>query len=347
MTIGFVINSIASEKEVDTTPFLAYQAQKMGHRVFMIDVMHMNHSVEGKMGALAILPHDKNFRSTKTFLEGLKSDDVKTEQITSSDMDVLFLRSNPSELSNGEQWAQATGIRFGHAAEKDGVLVLNHPPTMYHAIVDKLYFEQYPKEVKPFSIITRDPKEIKAFYEEYKKIVLKPLLGSGGKDVFLLDDAAPNMNQIIEVIGRSGYVIAQEFLTAADKGDMRVFLMNGKILEINGRAAAMKRTNPSDDFRHNVHAGGTASKTDIDDRVREIAEIIRPKIIKDGIFLAGLDIIGDKIVEINILSPGGIKQASEFEKLNFGEKVIQAIEHKVMLKKLYPHKFNNRQLAVI
>src|SRR5690606_29118212 len=124
--------------------------------------------------------------------------------------------------------------------------------------LNKMYFQHFPEEVRPRTIITRNPAEIKKFYEkEGGKVVLKPLQGSGGTDVFLLDETT-NLNQIVEAISRNGFVIAQEYLPAATEGDTRVLLLNGKIFQVNGKYAAVHRKNKSGDIRSNIHVGGKA-----------------------------------------------------------------------------------------
>jgi hypothetical protein len=147
--------------------------------------------------------------------------------------------------------------------------------------------------------------------------VVKPLSGYGGSDVFLVGEDASNLRQIVESVSRSGYIVAQEFLPAATEGDTRLFLVNGKPLEVDGR------TPPSGDaaggdFRSNMSAGGRPEKVEVDDTMLRLASIVGPKLIKDGIFFAGLDIVGDKLVEINTISSGGLNIAGKLQERDFG-----------------------------
>ena len=131
---------------------------------------------------------------------------------------------------------------------RHGVVVLNDPNGLSKAM-NKMYFQTFPEEVRPRTLITRDREEIKAFAEEENgNIVLKPLQGSGGQSVFLIrPDDVPNLNQMIEAVSRDGYVVCQEYLPDAAKGDTRLFLMNGQPLRYKGRYAAFRR----------VRTGGT------------------------------------------------------------------------------------------
>ena len=112
-----------------------------------------------------------------------------------------------------------------------GVIVLNDPDRLAQAM-NKMYFQLFPEEVRPATLITHDRTEIKHFARENGgKIVIKPLQGSGGQGVFLVDaDNLGNLNQMIDSISRDGYVVAQEYLEAAAEGDMRLFMMNGQPL---------------------------------------------------------------------------------------------------------------------
>ena len=156
---------------------------------------------------------------------------------------------------------------------------------------------------------------------------MKPLQGSGGKNVFLINDKDKNLNQIIDAIGRDGFIVAQEYLPDASKGDIRLFLMNGKIIEIDGKIAAIHRTQAKNDIRSNVHQGGKVKIPKIGKATLDIVDAVSQKLVDDGMFLVGLDIVGDKVMEVNVFSPGGMGHASRLQKVNFFEPVIKAIEN--------------------
>ena len=154
---------------------------------------------------------------------------------------MLFIRNNPTEEGTGRHWAEQAGVAFGRMVQQEGVLVLNDAFALSNAFIDKLYFEELPSHIKPESLITRDKEEILEFFESNKKkMILKPLEGSGGRGVYLIDKNEKNLNQIIENLTSQGYIIAQEYLPAAKEGDVRVLLLNGKILEKNGKYGIIK-----------------------------------------------------------------------------------------------------------
>jgi glutathione synthase len=100
-------------------------------------------------------------------------------------------------------------------------------------------------------------------------------------------------------------------------------------------------------MRSNVHAGGKIQKACVDDTTLRVAEIVRPKLVRDGMFLVGLDIVGDKLMEINVFSPGGLGSAQRFEKVNFNLAVIQALENKVQYMNYYRRNFDNTEMATL
>ena len=123
------------------------------------------------------------------------------------------------------------------------------------------------------------------------------------------NDEEHNLEEIFEAVSRDGYVIAQEYLPAAAEGDTRLFLMNGMPLRHKGKYAAFRRVRTGDDIRSNIHAGGRLRRAELDDTMFQLAEMVRPRLVEDGMFLVGLDIVGDKLMEINVFSPGGLGSA--------------------------------------
>jgi glutathione synthase len=346
MKIGLVCNDCATEEASFTTTRLGMAALEMGHQPYLIGVGDLAAGPDDCVYAWARAAPRKKYRSTKTYLSDVQGDKARVERIKVDDLDVLMLRNDPAADLGIRPWAQSAGIIFGQRAVSRGVIVLNDPNALADAI-NKMYFQHFPEEVRPRALISRSAEDIRKFVEGEKgRAVLKPLQGSGGTNVFLVKPSEiGNLNQMIEAISRDGYIIAQQYLPKAKAGDVRLFLMNGKPLVAGGKYAAFRRVTGKGDIRSNLHAGGRIAKAQVTDEMLRIAEIVRPKLVQDGMFLAGLDIVGDRLMEINVFSPGGLGSASKLEGVDFARVVIEALENKIGYWRHARGTLTNRQVA--
>jgi glutathione synthase len=151
---------------------------------------------------------------------------------------------------------------------------------------------------------------------------------------------------MVETIQRSGFVMAQEFLPG-DRSDTRLFMVNGEPLVVDGRYAALKRVAQGEDFRSNMTAGGRGRRGRVTDRMLELASIVGPKLKRDGIFFAGLDIVADRIVEINCISTGGLNIAGRLQKVDFAAPVIELVARKAQIHQEYRGHISNIELATM
>jgi glutathione synthase len=348
MKIGFVVNDIRTEETGYTTSRLAIAAINLGHEIWVMGVGDLAYDPDDKIRARARSAPKSKYKTTEVYLKDLQGKNAVRKRITVDDLDVLLLRNDPSTDAMSRPWAATAGILFGRLAMRHGVIVLNDPNGLGKAM-SKMYFQMFPEEVRPQTLITRDRDEIKTFAKELGgNIVLKPLQGSGGQSVFLVrPHDIPNLNQMIDAVSRDGYVIAQEYLSAAEEGDTRLFLMNGLPLRHKNKYAAFRRVRTGGDMRSNIHAGGKLRAAEIDETALRIAEVVRPKLVMDGMFLVGLDIVGDKLMEINVFSPGGLGSAQKFTGINFSRVVVQALERKVQYMQYYQRNFDNVEMATL
>jgi glutathione synthase len=348
MKLGLVVNDVMRETAGYTTTRLGQVAVNRGHEVFVMGVADFAYDEDESVRARARTVSKKQFKTPESYLTELQGKGGRSERITVDDLDILMLRNDPSEDKTNRTWAQAAGIDFGRIAMRNGVVVLNDPNALSKA-TNKMYFQLFPEEVRPKTLISLSRDEIKAFIKELGgSAVLKPLQGSGGSGVFLVRPGdGSNTNQMIEALVRDGYVICQEYLPAAEHGDTRLFLMNGEPLRYKGKYAAFRRVRHGDDMRSNIHAGGKLAQATIDTSHLQLAEIVRPKLTQDGMFLVGLDIVGDKLMEINVFSPGGLGSAQKLEKVNFAIAVVEALERKVAYMGFYRRNFDNVEMATL
>lgn len=344
MRIGMVLNDVIQEALPSTTINLAIAALRMDHEVWLMGVGDFAYDPDDTIHANAFSAAKKKFKDAGDFLAHIISKEAKKERIMVEDLDVLLLRNDPA-ADFDKPWAQHAALVFGAAAVTHDVIVLNDPGGLTKAI-NKMYFQHFPKSIRLKTLISKNIHDITEFYHENNhKIIIKPLLGSGGRNVFLVqpDDAA-NIKQMLGAVMRDGYVIAQEFFPPASKGDIRLFMVNGKPFQINGKYAALKRVSGGHDVRSNIHAGGHAEAVEITDEILELTEVVRPKLVQDGIFFAGLDIVDNKLLEVNVFSPGGLNIAGKLVKEDFCKVFIEALEKKVAYKKYYGNNFDNVEM---
>ncbi len=180
-------------------------------------------------------------------------------------------------------------------------LVVNDPAEVRDA-PEKLLVMNYP-ELMPETIITRDPDEIRAFRAEFGDIVLKPLYGAGGQGVYRVRPDDDNFSAFLELFltqSRDPF-IAQRYLPAVRAGDKRIILVDGKF------AGLVNRVPAEGDLRSNMVRGGAAAGAEPTARDLEICEAIGPELRDRGLIFVGIDVIGDKLTEINVTSPTGIR----------------------------------------
>jgi glutathione synthase len=209
-----------------------------------------------------------------------------------------------------------------------------------------MYLAGFPVELRPKTLITRSVERVRAFLRELDgPAIIKPLSGFGGQNVFYVGRGQnANLPQIISTVRRAGYVIVQEYLSAAAKGDKRVLLLGGAPLSVGETVAAYKRMRPKDDIRNNMHVGGARRRTEFLDAERRICELLRPRLVTDGLYFVGVDLVGDKILEINVFATGGIANINQLYEIDVGTAVIRDLERKVELRSVYrepipPHVF--------
>lgn len=346
MKICFVINQIKTEKW-GTTVIILKKAAERGHEVYVMGVgdfiFYKNKGIHLRVKQI---PKDLKTDDVFEFWKAIQNPILPFKTIDSEDLDILFLRNNPTEENADRHWAQHSALAFGRMIQNNGVMVLNDAVGLSQAYVDKLYFEELPREIKPNSLITRNKQDILDFWEKQNNLmVLKPLEGSGGQDVYKIGEEKKNLDQILDTILRKGYVIAQEYLPAASKGDMRVILVNGKILEQDGQSAVIHRVSKDkNEFRSNLTLGGIPKPGKLTPQIEHIVSVIAPKIIADGLFFVGLDIVEDKLIEINVLSPGGIDHYEITGMTDFTDTIVDALERKVKYKEEFKD-LTNKELA--
>jgi len=178
-------------------------------------------------------------------------------------------------------------------------------------------------ELIPDTLVSADASQIKSFLSDVGgRAVIKPIDGHGGAGIFVLEDGDLNLNSHIETVTRHGQRLAmvQRYLPEVKEGDKRILLIGGEPVGV------INRLPPEGDARSNIHVGGHVVAAELDAMDREIIAAMRSRLMADGLYFVGLDVIGGKLTEVNVTSPTGIQQMSRLQAENVEAKVLRWVE---------------------
>lgn len=246
------------------------------------------------------------------------------EDIRLSEIDAVFIRTDPP-FDDRYLFATLVLERL-----RNRVPVINDPRGLRDAN-EKLYALHF-ADLMPKTIVTSRAQVIRKFVDaQGGKAVIKPLSGAGGSGVMLLSEGDSNFNAIVEVSTADGRraVMVQEYLPRVREGDKRVIVLDGKLL------GAINRLPPKGDLRSNIHVGGTVVPTELTDKERAIVDAVGPRLQRDGLVFVGLDVVGERLTEVNVTSPTGIQELSQHLGRDAAADVIAHVES--LSEGLQPH----------
>jgi glutathione synthase len=241
------------------------------------------------------------------------------ERLELAALDAIFIRKDPP-FDAGYLYLTQQLDRV-----KDRVLVVNDPRGLRDAN-EKLFAFNF-QEHTPRSLVSASPKEILDFVSEIGgNAVLKPLDGAGGSGVVTLSSGDRNARSLADVWTHEGkrLAIVQEYQSAVRVGDKRVLLLEGRPL------GAILRVPREDDVRANIHAGGSVKPTELTPGEMAVVAAVGPKLAEHGLHFVGLDLIGEKLIEVNVTSPTGIQELARFLGRPVEQDVIRWVEAKVL-----------------
>lgn len=274
----------------DTTLALLLEAQRRGHSLHYLtqgDLAVRDGAAWARLAPLAVRddPHD-------WFTLGAPA------WRPLADIDYVFARKDPPVDA---QFIYDTMVL--ELAQRDGVEVVNDPRGLRDAN-EKLFTFQF-LEFMPRSLVAAEPAQLIAFVDKVGgTAVLKPLDGAGGAGVVVLTAGDRNVRSMVDIMTMEGKRLAmvQEYQPAIRQGDKRILLLDGEPL------GAILRVPREDDVRANIHAGGQVHATELTPRERELVAAVGPKLREHGLWFVGLDVIGEKLIEVNVTSPTGIQE---------------------------------------
>jgi glutathione synthase len=294
--------------EGDSTLAILLAAQERGHDIFYYtpqDLSLRDDRLLARGATLAVRDEPGNHF------------DLSNQRVVDlADLDVVLLRQDPP-FDMGY-------ITTTHLLERihPKTLVVNNPAHVRNA-PEKIFVLDF-ADLMPPTLVTRNLEDVKAFRDEFKDIIVKPLYGNGGAAVFRLQPGDNNLASLVELFqqGWREPFMVQQYRPEVREGDKRIILIDGEVAGIINRVPA------PDEARSNMHVGGRAEPVELTDRDREICARLGPELKRRGLIFTGIDVIGPYLTEINVTSPTGIRQVKDFGGNDIAEMMWECIEAK-------------------
>jgi glutathione synthase len=269
-----------------------------------------------------------------------KKAEFKKSQLPLAGFDAIIMRDNPP--------LNPITLNFLDSVRED-VFIMNDIDGLRIANT-KLYtasFDDSTNHFIPVTHVSKTPEYLVDVLRESasERMIMKPLDGYGGQGVILVDkNAQKSFYSLLEFYINSGkggnYVILQEYVEGAEQGDVRILMLNGEPI------GAIKRVPASYEVRSNVHAGGTVVKHSLTKNEKALCKHIGPKLVRDGLYFVGIDVINEKLIEVNVQSPGGIICINKLNNVKLQRKVIDFVESVVNVKGALAQRKNEFRKAI-
>ena len=284
-------------KDTDTSLLLALEAQRRGYKIYYYETENLNY-INGKVQAH--IKELKLFEKNKKFYKI-----INQKFFDLSKANYVLIRQNPPFNMD-----YITATFFLEQLPKN-VKVINNPVSVRN-VSEKFYSVNFLKYMPP-TIFTKNIEEIKKFVKKYKKIVIKPIHGYGGKNILFVNKSI-NQIKVLNYIKKFGHIMVQKFIPQVTKGDKRVFIINGLV------KGAIQRVPRKGSFVSNLAQGGKAIETKLNYKELKISKIVAKHLKKSQIFFAGIDLVSNYLIgDINVTSPTGLKNFKDLSGINLAK----------------------------
>jgi glutathione synthase len=309
-TFAFIMDPLEKVRiHTDTSFAFMLAAHTRGHRILHVSpqsvtLEHNRVYLKGYMVSVCA--------SEKQHFEKLEA-----VHVPASTCDALFIRTDPP--FNDHYLTVTWMLSF---AEEQGVRIINSPKGIRSAN-EKLYALNFP-EACPKTLITSNKQDILAFVQTHQgKAIAKPIDGHGGIGVAVLKQNDSNIHVLLEFLTAdfTKPIVIQEYVPEASQGDKRLLVLNGVL------KGAVRRVPANDDHRGNLHMGGQAIPCETTPFDHALVERMAPQFKKDGLLFVGLDVIGDKLIEVNVTSPTLVQELRRFGGPDIAEELITGLEN--------------------
>lgn len=311
LRIGVVMDPVDRiHIDKDTTFVLMLEAQRRGHEIYFMEVDDLflrGGTPHGRHRKLELARANPHYRLGE----------AKTGAL--AEFDSVWMRKDPPFDMKFFFTTHLLSL-----IDEKKCFLFNNPRGLREAN-EKLYALRFPEQI-PQTLVAGEIAILKKFMEELGgEMIVKPLDGCGGSGVFYLSAQDRNTNAILEAATDNGrrLVMAQRYLPEIRQGDKRIIVLNGEPL------GAVLRVPLESETRGNIHVGGQCVKTDLTERDREICAALAPLLRADGLYFAGLDVIGSYLTEVNVTSPTGIQEVNALDGVRLECQVMDFVERQV------------------
>lgn len=337
MRLCFIVADARAQRPTWGSVYLARAAMRRGHTIAFASVddltLRADNSVIGRVRHVANETIDN-----EALCRALADAEPVEELLTSND--VVVLRYHPRREGGGQR---TPAIDFGWRLRLGGALVVNDPEGTQRA-GGRMWLAGLPAEIRPRMLVTREPARAKAFLKELgAAAVAKPLAErhAGVDSVFYLARGqVKNRNQILQVVRKTGYILVQEYLPDIVHGEKRLLLLGGEPIRKGERVAIYRRAPPGDGSATPgpLPAAGhesTRKPCDFGPAEQRIVDLLRPRLEAEGLYFVGVDIVGDKVLDLNVYTPGGLHANQALYGIDVGEAVVRDLERRVEVRHAY------------
>jgi glutathione synthase len=311
LSLAFVMDPLESiDIEADTTFVLMLEAQQRGHEVLFLAPSDIG--VAGGLAVAQVTPVTLRREQGNHFDRGETRTVVLEDEI-----DVVLQRKDPPVDADYVTVTQILSLCRR-------ALVLNRPEAILSA--NEKLFALHFADLMPATRVTSSIAELLEFMAKLGgEMIVKPLDGRGGEGIFHLRQEDRNLRSILEQSTRfeTVRIMAQRYLPDVRKGDKRILLLDGRPI------GAVLRVPADDETRANLHVGGSAAASELDESDRQIVERLSPTLRRECLFFVGIDVIGGRLTEVNVTSPTGVQEINALEKRCLEAEIIDAVEKKV------------------
>ncbi|HEY0705984.1 MAG TPA: hypothetical protein VGG33_04270 [Polyangia bacterium] len=350
MFVCILVGDVRALKSRQGSIHLAWAAHRRGHEVRFVSVDDLSYLDDNSILGMTRRVRAGDYPRPADYLRALHSEEAVKEEETLSRFDVVFLRYNP--LLESAAHAGSPVIDLCWRLRLGGTLVINNPEGVRRA-GSGMYLADMPPEVRVQTLVSRSRSRLREFLHELDgPAVLRALSPSEGEKIFYVRRRQKaNVNQILSALTKTGYVVAQEYLPEAEEGEKRLILLGGEPIRFGDEVAIYRRVpllqGGLEETIESSRRKGKRRRAEFGPAEQRLCEILRPKLLADGLYFVSVDMVRDKILGLNVFTPSGLHSLSEIYGVDVAEVVILDLERRIRLRAAYRTTFDPEAADIV